>query len=205
MTIRRAVKSGALLLGLAALLGNPRPAGAAYVQYTMSSTASGTLGGKSFNDASVTITGIADTAQIVSPSPGVFNLELIANSLFVGGFPTESFDLADIQMGVNQNTAEAGFLIGQSENLLLGLGVPGLAGYDLGFPAGPYVGTPLFLPGQPLATTAGELIFSSFSDQVTFTAEAGPNPSVPEPPSITLAGLGLATLAGVMTRLRRPA
>ena len=203
--MRWAVKSGVLVLGLGAFLGNPELAGAAYVEYTMTSSASGTLGGKVFTDASITITGIGDTAQIVSPSSGIFNLELIANSLFVAGFPTESFELADIQMGVNQNTAEAGFLFGQAENLVLALGVPGLSGYDLGFPAGPYVGTPLFLPEQSFATTAGELVFSSFSDDVTFTAAAGPAPSVPEPPSITLAGLGLATLAGSITRRRRRA
>jgi hypothetical protein len=203
--MRWAVKSGVLALGLATGLGNFERAGAAYVEYTMTTSASGTLGGKAFTHASITITGIGDTAQIQNPSPGIFNLELIANSLFIAGFPTESFELADMQMGVNQTTREAGFVFGQAENLVLGFGDPGLFSYELGFPAGPYFGTPLFLPGQSFATTAGALEFSSFSDDVSFTAAAGPAPAVPEPSSMTLAGLGLATLAGSIMRRRRAA
>ena len=65
--MRWAVKSGVLVLGLGAFLGNPERAGAAYVEYTMTSSASGTLGGKVFTDASITITGIGDTARDSQP------------------------------------------------------------------------------------------------------------------------------------------
>jgi PEP-CTERM motif len=198
--MRWLVRSAALALGLAAFLGGSGRAGAAYVQYTETSSASGTFGGTAFTDAPITIIGFGDTTQIVSPSPGIFNLSLFANSVFVGGFATASFELDDIQMAVNQNTAEAGFLFGQSENLLLGLGVRGLSGYDLGFPAGPFVGVPLFQAGPSLATTAGALVFSSFSDEVTLTASAGPGPSVPEPSSLTLFGLGVVCLTAYARR-----
>jgi hypothetical protein len=198
--MRWVVRSAALALGLAAFLGGSERAGAAYVQYTETSTASGTFGGTAFTDASITIIGFGDTAQIVSPSPGIFNLSLFANSVLVGGFATASFELDDIQMAVNQNTAEAGFLFGQSENLLLGVGVLGLSGYDLGFPAGPFVGVSLFDAGQSLATTAGDLVFSSFSDDVTLTASAGPGPSVPEPSSLALFGLGVVCLTAYARR-----
>jgi hypothetical protein len=192
--MRWVTRSVALALGLVSFLEGSGQAGASYVQYTVSSTASGTFGGKAFTDASLTIVGYGDTTQIASPSAGIFNLELIANSVFVEGFATASFELVDLQMGVNQNTGEAGLLFGQSDNLLLGLGVPGLSEFDLGFPAGPFVGTPLFLPGQSFATTAGDLVFSSFSTQVTLTASAGPGPAVPEPSSLALCGLGAACL-----------
>ncbi len=192
-----------MILGLALVLADAGRADAEYIQYTLRTTASGSLGGRDFADRSLLIVGYGDTSQIVSPSPGIFNLQLFANSVIIDGFPAASFELTGLVVGLDQDAGGVGFLYGPSLSPILGVASRGLASYDLATADGPFEGDTIFAPNPPLETTAGSLILLAPADRSEFSSSVVAGPAVPEPASLALAATGAAGVAGLARRRRR--
>jgi hypothetical protein len=75
------LKAIRLLLGVASAIGAASPSFATPITYTEQATATGSLGGVAFTDASVLLTMHTDTTTIVETNPGLFS---------TSGFPTMS-------------------------------------------------------------------------------------------------------------------
>jgi len=182
------------------ILGAGR-ATAEMITYTMTLTASGSLGGASFNDALITITETSDTSNVrllgprifINDGTTMFTVAGVGGGTFndlVGAAVRGSIDYA----GFGDSTAGTSLYI---ENTAF-------SSYDLSSSIGPLTGTatgPL-VPGA--STTSGLFeLFGPFGDG-SFTAVTVAASSVPEPASLTLALVGAGTLAGAcLARHRR--
>jgi len=166
---------------------------------TESTIGSGSIGAFSFNNASITISGLADTSSRVGlTTPGIsgFSIENISATITISGLglfhftsPTRTFVNNTLQVvGLSRG---GGSLV----DLLDGpTGGPFLS-WDMLDSVGPITG-----PGQlvqwtgtglpPVTTDAGVLIFNDASPNVTFQVTL-----VPEPSSATLLTLSLVALA----------
>jgi hypothetical protein len=171
------------------------------ITYTEQFTASGTLGTKTFTDAMLTITGIADTANITNPIPGLFDNATTTATVDIVGTGmatiTSSIHAFDFQGGIRN---DAGFNLGGGA-VIVDTKNSVFATYDLKSSIGPESG-PVFLSlpaGFSLSTDQGTLSFTSFGSNSTFTATT----ATPEPASLTLLGLGVASIAGYAWRRRR--
>jgi len=169
------------------------------ISYTMTATATGTLGATAFNDAAITVTSLADTsgAFVVSGTAPDLNWENIASSstITIAGIGTETFTdqtfwvdpngSGDIIFGDVDDTS--GFFGG---NLGLTQVLSGLETYNLQSAFGP-ISSPFdfesvaFNAFQNIQTSGGLLSLVASND--TFTA-------TPEPSYFVLSGLALVGL-----------
>jgi len=206
--------------------GPPHTADASQITYEFSSTASGTIGNTSFTNALVTLTGIGDTADVVSVFGFAAAAPLNLTTIAIQGVgtatitdPTEILSTKD-PVSIEGSPLLPFVILGRIDSppaldSLTGIGFiadQALLGYDLTTSIGPItsVGGIGFIKncGQGgndpcLATTMGRLSFASNfgpddSPVGTFSATLHP---VPEPGSLLLVGGGVAAL--VRRRLRR--
>jgi hypothetical protein len=205
----------ALTMGVA---GWAAPTQAAVITYTMSSLASGTLGGTPFTDALVTVELTADTSGVVEPAPsdggapGVLFNEGTA-TLTIAGLGTATFNdpfgyfAVFFPASVFPGCPCVGIFEGGSGGgtAILGLVDASLAGYDLASAFGPLTGTGAGLAMHPdgspveFLTTAGALFLTSGGDRATLTVTVE---AVPEPASLSL--FAVAAFGAIAARRRRP-
>jgi hypothetical protein len=189
-----------ILAACLAVLAGVGEAQADPITYTVSGTASGSLGANPFTNAAVTVTAAADASAIVNHGAGFFDVPSLAATVSVSGLGTATFTVPT-RTFTNQPIGGAG--IGTSTginppDILDTLGNPALTTYDLSTSIGPLTGTPGFNSGTHFATTSGDLVLNSVSGNTTFTAVAAPEPS-----GLALAGVGLAGWIGYAWRRRR--
>jgi heme A synthase len=191
MTIRQiaiAAVAMALVVQVQSALGG-------LITYTQIATGSGSLGGTSFTNAVVTITAIADTADIIlsDPSDRFYKVTNESTTVDVAGLGSATFTDA-IYTGVVQLFQVAGFSDPKSEDIL-DTQSPAFSTYNLSTSIGPLAGTTVINPGFSFPTTAGDFIFNSANaNDSTFQATLG-TASIPEPSSLILAST--AALAGL--------
>ena len=174
-------------------------ASATPITYTETAIASGSLGGVSFTDATVTLTMNGDTSDVADEGGGFFqNIGTLL--LDVSGVGTATFTSGSYGVFDNETfspPAAGGFQFSPNASILDTFD-NAFATYDLTTAIGPITGSSFINPGLGFATSAGTFILDSAGDS-TFTAVT----SVPEPGSMVLLGSGLAGLAGMIRRFRK--
>lgn len=170
------------------------------ITYSLTSTATGTLGLSSFTDAVVTVTLTGDTANVMPFGPIVFNTG--AATVSVGGLGTATFtDPIEIFSTLNDlaifGVPAVVILdgpIGPGTGILLQTGSV-FSSYDLRGPLGPVSGPGGVASGSHMTpifpTTAGDLTWAIGQSlgTSTFTAIV-----TPEPGTMFLLGSGLAAV-----------
>ena len=167
------------------------------IGFTLSSIASGTIGGTSFSDATFTIHGHGDTSHVVSFGSGDYFLDLGFATIKIQGVGTFSFTTS------TRFFSDSGGLVGFSR--------AGVDGYDL--IEGPFLSpwnwnmqTSVGLVTgdgyitqwnlSPVLTNGGVLVLNDSDTQpFTFSAKVG-SVVTPEPGTICLLVTGLASIAG---------
>jgi hypothetical protein len=190
----------ALALGAAGTILSATPSIAVPITYTEQVTgASGSLGGTSFANATVTLTMNNDTTNVSGSSPSFFNVQTMPLMLNVTGFPTATFtdtiqaavnqtmSLASPNAGFGDNTAVQGILFTKNASFNT---------YDLKTSIGPLMGTAIFTLGESFFTSDGSFVLNTVTGQASFTATVSPVPlpTLPAPASLALLVVGLAGL-----------
>jgi hypothetical protein len=180
---------------------------AAPITYTFSGTASGTLDGNPFTDASFTATASGESTAVIEDSPGTFCNNLGTVTITIGGVGTVTTTGADLVFSNTTNEVwgfENGTCASFSEDWL-DVTDPTSATYHLATPVGPSTGTQD--GGSTVATSGGDLTLTSVP--TTFTATGGgvgPVTGAVDVPATTtpaLAVLALLLAAAVAPALRR--
>ena len=183
------------------------------ITYTLSTTASGTIGASTFTNAFVAVSFVGDTTNVTSISSGLAN-GLLVNSgtatINIAGIGTASFTspVAMYSFDASSLFGVPGVLIGQYVGPLngptdiTGVLIQNLASnYTLTTPLGPVAGTGGSSAPDPNAiftTTRGILNFTAPPYQTgTTTFIATVAATVPEPSSLVLLGSGGALLVAL--------
>lgn len=191
-----------------AVLSWVAPAEAIPITYTESATVSGSLGGVAFSDALMTITLTGDTANVMpySPLPSIL-LNVGTATVTIAGLGAATFNNPNgytaiaVPPGVVVEVSTPTFAIAQFDGPALSDGFTHIVGledstlkdYGLASAFGPIAATGLpFLGSEKYGTTRGDLVLTSGSDTVTFTA------TIPEPSSLSLFGLGALALLSAL-------
>ena len=205
----------AVILAAIGILGGLASAGP--ITYTETTTASGSLGGTVFTNASVTVTLVGDTSNIAF-GPAPFDTYLInrgSATIQIAGLPLATFtDLVEVLGSYNQPTPsifKTPFVLFATLDNPQGTSVTGIVA-EFGDPAflnynltglGPIsaVGGAASGPGPTHNTDHGALVFSVIQAlqspvPATFTA-------TPEPTGVILLSTGLLGLIGLRLRLKR--
>jgi hypothetical protein len=190
--MRRILPTAAALL-LLACVGK---AEAAFVTYTEMANATGTIGTTSFTDALLTITGTADTNDVVRTGGagilGTYSV-LTATTFTIAGVasgtitdPVEAFDHFGAAGFMDVSPAQTG--------LLLITAASPFNTYDLKSSIGPIGGLENTSPIL-IGTTAGNLFIDSIPGFGSFFTAVVSGAAVPEPSSLTMMGLGVVFVA----------
>lgn len=175
------------------------PAQAELITFTFSGTASGSLGSQSFTNAQFTITSTADTDQVALLAPGVLFVPNSVATVTVFGLGTGTFTIPTTTVD-NQNLSRVGIAAPVQNQAILFEDNPAFATYDLTTPIGPLAGPAVFNPFiARFATTAGDFSLTAVPS-VSFQATG--TQAVPEPASLTLAGIAALGLLGYSWRQR---
>lgn len=194
-SLRKALGGAAIAVLAFAAVGSS--ASASPITYTEKVTATGSLGGVAFTNASMVLTMNADTTTVYGG--GTANLGNDGTlKIYVGSASPVTLLAAAF---FNSTVSGFGFIPGPD---LVDVVTPALAGYDLTTLIGPVTGDGLFNPGHNFTTSGGTLRIDALNSPVTFAATATPYVpggtvpgNVPEPLTLSLFAAGLAGFAGM--------
>ena len=201
--------AGLIAAGAAAIFVSTQ-AIASTITYSESGHGTGSLGGVTFTDASITITGTGDTANVSTSGTHVINPISVIN-LKVSGFPQATFTgtTGVAYRALGAPTYFAGFADSDTGGTLSGILVTfdsAFGGYDLATAIGPVNG-PGFFAADTFATTLGDLSLQSLTGDgsTTFSASLStiPPSTVPEPSTWALMLLGFASVVYAKQRKAR--
>jgi PEP-CTERM motif len=179
----------AAVLGIASIFIAASPSFGA-LTYTEQATASGSLNGIPFADATVFLLMNNNTTNVTNSGPGDFE-NVGTATVSVGGGPAVTFT-DPIQVFSTQSDPAVGFEDLSVDDIIDNFSAS-FATYDLTTSIGPIVGSGVSNPGSSFATTGGVFVLTSVGG-ATFTAATT---AIPEPSSwammlVGFAGLGYA-------------
>jgi hypothetical protein len=184
------------------LFFNPAIINAVPIQFTMTGTGVGTIGGTPFPKSAFTIVSLGDTDSRISAG-GDFAINHVSSSISIDGVgtlqilsPTRTF----VAFANNLQTVGYARADGEEFDLYDGPKNTAFATWDMLSSIGPIGGTASLFQWSgigfgPVNTNAGVLIFPDQGSPVTFTATI-----VPEPSTFALAALGAAALLAARRR-----
>ena len=181
----------AVVLGIVSILMAAPPSFGAPITYTLETTASGSLGGTSFTDATLILSMTNNTTNVTNSAPGDFeNVGTVTVS--IGGGTAVTFT-DPTQVFSDQSLSTVGFEDLAVDDILDSISTS-FATYDLKTSIGPIVGSSEIIPVASFPTTGGAFVLTSVGESATFTAATS---AIPEPSSwammlIGFAGLGYA-------------
>lgn len=200
---RFAVFFPSLLVCSLLLVGLAQSASADTLEYVFTGTASGTIGGTPFTDATLTVSVVGDTSNIMYTYAYFLDAPGGAAMFSIGGLGTGTFN--DGTYVFDNQTAfggTVGFGDGSDDIQIhdADFGSTVFSTYDLSYPIGPlgFVTDPSTSDWVNLPTSLGGMTVTSYTD-VSFQAIAAP-----EPGSLLMLGTGLLVLAGAMRKKLRP-
>lgn len=202
----QAMRRFGLAVAVLGLMGLTGRAEAALITYTETATISGTLGATSFSNALVTITGLADTNNVIGGGT-FFSVPVVATVTVAGVGSGTLTDIVQVSSGINGNP-EAGFVAKKLVSdpfftVLLDTRNAALTNYDLKSPIGPVTGgastaNPF---GLKFGSTAGDFAITGVANGTSTFLATGGITAVPEPSTLT--GAALASLMGLGYAWRR--
>ena len=180
----------AVVLGIASIFVAASPSFGALITYTEQATASGSLDGILFTNATVVLTMTNNTTNVTG-GPSFFE-NVGTTTVSVGGGSAVTFS-DPIQVFSNQSSTAVGFEDLSSDDILDSVSAS-FASYDLKTSIGPIVGSSEFDPSSSFPTTGGAFVLTSVGESATFTSATS---AIPEPSTwammlIGFAGLGYA-------------
>jgi PEP-CTERM motif len=190
----------AVVLSIASIFIAASPSFGAPITYTEQATASGSLNGVSFTDATVLLTMNNSTTNVTTGGPGLFfNVGTV--TLSIDGGPAVTFTDPTHVFSDQGPPAGAGFKdVSRSEDML-DTGSASFATYDLTTSIGPIVGSSVINDGLSFPTTGGAFVLTS-AGEATFTAATN---AIPEPSTWAMMLIGFAGLGYVGYRRARAA
>ena len=172
------------------------------ITYTETATVSGSLGGAHFTNATVTLSGTGDTANISEVFTGIY-VQVLPVSVQVSGI-TGTYQFTDfVQVVANQipGSTGAGFGDNSVDLAILFTESGAFSSYNLASSIGPVSGTPGGNPLYAFPTTGGSLILNNVSSVSFQSLDTSATGVTPEPCSFALLGTGILALAGTARRL----
>ena len=160
-------------------------------------TGSGSLGGTSFTNQLITLTGTGNTTSVTNVGGGIY-VVLTSTTVQVDSGSVASFT-DTIQAVDNQSLMEAGFGDASSNLAVLFTTAPAFGSYNL-MSSTTGTGPAGYNSGAAFATTAGSFIINSVSGNSTFTGTLASSTVTPEPSGLSLLGTGAMGLAGLVRR-----
>jgi PEP-CTERM motif len=181
----------AVVLSIASVFIAASPSFGAPITYTLETTASGSLGGTSFTDATVILSMTNNTTNVTNSPSGFFN-NVGTVTVSVGGGTAVTFTNST-QIFSAQSVFTVGFDDADVGDIVDNAGAP-FATYDLKTSIGPIIGRASINEGSSFPTTGGAFVLTSVGESATFTAATS---AIPEPSTwammlIGFAGLGYA-------------
>ena len=159
----------AVVLGIAGIFTAASPSFGALITYTMEATASGSLDGISFTDATVVLMMKNNTANVTG-GPSFFE-NVGTATVSVGGGTAVTFT-DPIQVFSNQSVPAVGFEDLSLDDILDNLSAS-FASYDLKTSIGPIVGSSDFDPGSSFPTTGGAFELTSVGEIHLYLRDIG--------------------------------
>jgi PEP-CTERM motif len=175
-------------------------ASASPITYTATFTGSGSLGGVSYTNQLITLTGIGNTADVTSDSFGDF-FNAVTATVQIGSGSVEAFTDSIELIG---NSVGAAFTDGTLGDVVIeATSGASIDNYELQS-AVTGTGDSVVAFGSAFQTAVGDFVIDDAAQASTFSATL-PTAATPEPSSFVFLGTGILGLAGVARRkLLRP-